>query len=114
MLFSLFARKHLNTTPDGKLEKWQASVRKKKPSNLKKKLTFLRDYQASGVSQLRWLNQLGCHGLLADEMGLGKTMQALALLKSTPTINLPDLVVCPASVVPVWIQEVKTHFPKSV
>jgi SNF2 family DNA or RNA helicase len=45
-------------------------------------------------------------------MGLGKTIQTLALIASSPRLELPDLVVCPASVVPVWEQEVATHFPK--
>ena len=112
MLFSLFARKHLRTRPDGDLEKWQSSIRKIKPSKLKKELSFLRAYQADAVTKFLWLHKLGCHGLLADEMGLGKTVQALALLKSAPNMNLPDLVVCPASVVPVWIQEVAKYFPQ--
>ena len=62
---------------DGDLEKWQSSIRKIKPSKLKKELSFLRAYQADAVSKFLWLHKLGCHGLLADEMGLGKTVQAL-------------------------------------
>ena len=58
------------------------------------------------------LHQLGCHCLLADEMGLGKTVQTLALLSSTHCDELPDLVTCPASVVPVWVKEAAKHFPK--
>jgi SNF2 family DNA or RNA helicase len=112
MLFSLFARKYLKTRPDGELAKWEASIRGVKHTKLKNKISFLRSYQKEGVSRLKWLNDLGCHGLLADEMGLGKTVQSLALLRSSKKLSLPDLVVCPASVVPVWIQEVATHFPE--
>jgi SNF2 family DNA or RNA helicase len=111
MLFSLFARKYLRTRPDGELAKWEAAIRGAKHTKLNSKFSFLRSYQKKGVSRLRWLNDLGCHGLLADEMGLGKTVQSLALLRSSKKLALPDLVVCPASVVPVWIQEVATHFP---
>ena len=50
---------------------------------------------------------LGCHVLLADEMGLGKTLQVLSLLHAKPVKNKPALVVCPASVVPVWQGEVE-------
>ena len=45
-------------------------------------------------------------------MGLGKTVQTLALLSSTHCDELPDLVTCPASVVPVWVKEAAKHFPK--
>ena len=111
MLFSLFARKYLRTRADGKLNEWQSSIRKIRPNKLDSNLSFLREYQLEGVSRLQWLHKLGCHGLLADEMGLGKTVQALAIIHSSPKSAHPDLVVCPASVVPVWVQEVETHFP---
>jgi SNF2 family DNA or RNA helicase len=52
-----------------------------------------------------------CHGLLADEMGLGKTLQVLSLLAARPSQDRPSLVVCPASVVPVWREEMAKFFP---
>ena len=45
-------------------------------------------------------------------MGLGKTVQTLALLHAKDSLELPDLVTCPASVVPVWQKEATKHFPK--
>ena len=45
-------------------------------------------------------------------MGLGKTMQTLALVASAGDADIPDLVICPASVVPVWQKEAEKHFPK--
>jgi SNF2 family DNA or RNA helicase len=45
-------------------------------------------------------------------MGLGKTVQTLALISQNTKQELPDLVTCPASVVPVWIREAKERFPK--
>ena len=56
---------------------------------------------------------LGTHPLLADEMGLGKTLQTLSLLLSAPS-DSPALVVCPASVVPVWVGEAARFFPGAV
>ena len=72
---------------------------------------FLRPYQKQGVAQIYALHQLGCHALLADEMGLGKTIQSLALLSKISPNESPDLVVCPASVVQVWVKEAKEKFP---
>ena len=112
MLFSLFARKYLKMNQDGELAKWQGKIRDLEKNKEETQIKFLRPYQRTGVSRIKLLHHLGCHTLLADEMGLGKTVQALAVLYSTEKSKLPDLVVCPASVVPVWIKEAKTHFPK--
>ena len=60
------------------------------------------------------LSEVGCHGLLADEMGLGKTLQVLSLLAARPIANQPSLIVCPASVVPVWREEITKFFPHLV
>jgi SNF2 family DNA or RNA helicase len=112
MLFSIFARKYLRARQDGKLADWQASIRQPKTNGIAKRFSFLRPYQKDGVAHLHALHKLGCHGLLADEMGLGKTVQTLALLVGNKEKELPDLVTCPASVVPVWIREAKERFPK--
>ncbi|MEC8013148.1 MAG: DEAD/DEAH box helicase [Verrucomicrobiota bacterium] len=111
MLFSLFARKYLKTRPDGKLADWEDSIRKLETNGVAKRLSFLRPYQKQGVAQIYALHQLGCHALLADEMGLGKTIQSLALLSKISLNESPDLVVCPASVVQVWVKEAKEKFP---
>ena len=112
MLFSLFARKYLNTRPDGKLADWQTNIQQPENENKKSKFSFLRPYQKDGIARLNSLHNLGCHGLLADEMGLGKTVQTLALISQNTKQELSDLVTCPASVVPVWIREAKERFPK--
>ncbi len=112
MLFSLFARKYLNARPDGKLADWQNAIMNPEKNGISKKFSFLRPYQKDGVAHLNALHKLGCHGLLADEMGLGKTIQTLALIAGSKQQSLPDLVTCPASVVPVWVREAKERFPQ--
>ncbi len=78
------------------------------PDNLPQ---YLRPYQAKGVTWLGRLCDLGSHPLLADEMGLGKTVQVLALLASRPA-GERSLIVCPASVIPVWLGEIKRFHPE--
>jgi SNF2 family DNA or RNA helicase len=78
------------------------------PDNLP---AHLRPYQAKGVTWLGRLCDLGSHPLLADEMGLGKTVQVLALLASRPA-GERSLIVCPASVIPVWLGEIKRFHPE--
>lgn len=73
--------------------------------------SYLRPYQAKGVAWLGRLCDLGSHPLLADEMGLGKTVQVLSLLASRPA-GERSLIVCPASVIPVWIGEIKRFHPE--
>lgn len=73
---------------------------------------YLRGYQKEGVAWLGKLEALGCHSLLADEMGLGKTLQILTHLSVRGALGgRPVLVVCPASVVPVWQAEIDRFFP---
>ena len=112
MLFSLFARKNFQTRQDGELAKWHSTIRNLEVKKPTFKIPFLRPYQVEGVTRINQLHSLGCHPLLADEMGLGKTIQALATLSTKANKLSSSLVVCPASVVPVWIKEVKS-FPKN-
>ena len=75
----------------------------------------LRTYQKEGFYWLYALESHGFGGLLADEMGLGKTIQIIALLakrKEEGNGCLTSLVVCPASLVYNWEQEIRRFAPK--
>ncbi len=65
----------------------------------------LRHYQQQGVSWLRFLQGAGLGGILADDMGLGKTLQTICVLGPR------SLVVCPTSVLPNWVAELKRFRP---
>ena len=81
------------------------------PASLK---GVLRKYQQTGYRWLRTLDEYGFGGILADEMGLGKTLQVIAVLlsaKQEVTDNLPSLVVCPASLVYNWEEELARFAP---
>ncbi|MDR3196664.1 MAG: DEAD/DEAH box helicase [Planctomycetaceae bacterium] len=94
-------------------------------SNVKKRITEARDYQApfpkGFVGDLRdyqtegyrWLARCAKWGVgccLADDMGLGKTVQALALLLLRADLG-PALVVAPTSVCFNWEREAKRFAP---
>jgi superfamily II DNA or RNA helicase len=111
MLLSLFARETRRVQVSPELEAWRDALFKPDWS-VDGLPPFLRPYQAQGVKWLRHLCECGCHGLLADEMGLGKTLQVLSLFSIRPSGERPNLIVCPASVVPVWKQEVTRFFPE--
>ena len=72
----------------------------------------LRSYQRLGTAWLYQLQQYRLGGILADDMGLGKTLQVLSLLVARPIAGKPHLIVCPASVVPVWREEIAKFFPQ--
>ena len=112
MLFSLFAKLPQNLRVDKELDRWKSTVDKFMAGKKSKLPALLRPYQESGVQWLANLATHGCHGILADEMGLGKTIQTLALMSAFPCKKLPHLVVCPASVAPVWVREAQTHYPE--
>ena len=74
----------------------------------------LRPYQREGLAWLQHLAGLGLGGVLADDMGLGKTVQAIAHLMAERDAGRADrasLVICPASVVQVWRDQVARHAP---
>ena len=108
MIFSLFGEQgaHLELGGGG-LEHWrkQMDFERSQAVGEVELPDFLREYQGHGVRWLANLQRHGCHGLLADEMGLGKTLQVLTLLKNFPIEGKQNLIVCPASVVPVWESE---------
>ncbi len=110
LVFSLFNDDRLTLSLGPEVEAWRQSVLAH-PTASPSLPEVLRPYQRRGVEWLHHLCAVGCHGLLADEMGLGKTLQVLALLAARPVEGRPHLVVSPASVVPVWREEMARFFP---
>ncbi|MFI5356246.1 MAG: DEAD/DEAH box helicase [Opitutales bacterium] len=110
LIFSLFNDARLKLTLSPEIEAWRQQVLAA-PSAPRPLPELLRPYQRRGVEWLGHLCDVGCHGLLADEMGLGKTLQVITLLATRPLADKPSLVVCPASVVPVWQEEIARFFP---
>ncbi len=83
------------------------------PSGLE---TVLRDYQKVGFQWFKTLAHYHFGGILADDMGLGKTLQSIAFLVSVlPEIRelkLPGIIVCPASLVYNWQNELQKFAPQ--
>ncbi|RGY97291.1 DEAD/DEAH box helicase [Clostridium sp. AM58-1XD] len=87
---------------------------------------ILRGYQKVGFRWLKTLDYYGFGGILADDMGLGKTIQVIALLldeegkhrnkeeesASGPADKKPSLIVCPASLVYNWENEIARFAPE--
>ena len=120
MVFSLFGQRGAELDLEQELQEWRSAFEPKQaefdellePDSEEVVLPdFLRPYQAHGVRWMANLRAQSCHGLLADEMGLGKTLQVLTLLNAYPVEGKDSLIVCPASVVPVWENEVKLWYP---
>jgi len=111
MIFSLFNDARLKLTLSQEMEAWRQRVLAA-PDSPPQMAAILRPYQRRGVEWMHHLCEVDCHGLLADEMGLGKTLQVLSLLAARPLKERPSLIVCPASVVPVWREEISKFFPE--
>ncbi|MDQ8209215.1 DEAD/DEAH box helicase [Coraliomargarita sp. SDUM461003] len=112
MVFSLFSERGAELDLEEELSEWRNHLLEQDCDDEKALPEFLRDYQAQGVRWMAKLRELGCHGLLADEMGLGKTLQVLTLLQYYPHAEKDSLIVCPASVVPVWESEARRWYPE--
>lgn len=70
----------------------------------------LKDYQIEGFE---WMsnreNSDESFGMLLDQTGVGKTMQMIALICDSYNVVTNTLIVCPASVVGVWKNEIMKH-----
>ena len=111
LIFSLFNDARLKLTLSPEIEAWRQQVLAPPPEPPVLP-EILRPYQRRGVEWMSHLCDVGCHGLLADEMGLGKTLQVLTVLATRRVADKPVLIVCPASVVPVWREEIAKFFPE--
>ncbi len=110
-LFSLFPDEKTDIELEGELLKWRSALLDSKGDG-EQWLDCLRPYQREGVQWMSRLLEHGCHCLLADEMGLGKTVQVIALMKDRLAAGKKALIVCPASVVPVWVSEFEKFAPE--
>ena len=72
----------------------------------------LRDYQITGYQWYKTMNYYQFGGILADDMGLGKTLQTLTFIKDEAKHSvLPNMVVCPSSLIYNWEDEIKKFVP---
>lgn len=79
----------------------------------------LRGYQKTGYRWLRTLDEYGFGGILADDMGLGKTLQVITFLmakkeevKKSEAYHALGLIICPASLVYNWENELQKFAPQ--
>ncbi|KAG0663192.1 hypothetical protein C6P45_000891 [Maudiozyma exigua] len=75
---------------------------------------LLFNYQKTCVQWLYELYQQGAGGIIGDEMGLGKTIQVIAFLAAlhhSGLLNGPVLIVCPATVMKQWVNELHHWWP---
>ncbi|WP_245562190.1 DEAD/DEAH box helicase [Niabella aurantiaca] len=74
----------------------------------------LRSYQQQGYEWMCLMADAGAGGCLADDMGLGKTLQAISFLTRIQEQfpGTQSLVVCPASLIYNWEQELKKFAPQ--
>lgn len=77
------------------------------PKNLEAEF---RPYQEEGFRWMAKLTEWGAGACLADDMGLGKTIQSIAILLLRAAKGA-SLVVCPASVLPNWVSELRRFAP---
>ncbi|MCI8410721.1 MAG: DEAD/DEAH box helicase family protein [Lachnospiraceae bacterium] len=79
---------------------------------------ILRSYQRKGYRWLRTIREYGFGGILADDMGLGKTLQVITLFEALKEEEKPKdilgLVICPASLVYNWENEIHKFAPNLV
>ena len=75
---------------------------------------ILRPYQAFGYKWLKTLESSGFGGILADEMGLGKTLEMISLLlyDKEQEQAAGSLIICPASLVYNWQEEIRRFAPQ--
>ena len=75
---------------------------------------IMRNYQIFGHRWLRTLEKYGFGGILADDMGLGKTIQVISVLSATKSEGEAgtSLVVCPASLIYNWLEELSRFSPE--
>jgi len=73
---------------------------------------LLRDYQKYGYQWLQTTREYGFNGILADDMGLGKTLQVLTLLNQIKKKGKTSLVICPASLILNWQDEINKFTPR--
>ena len=82
----------------------------------------LRGYQETGYRWLRLLDENGFGGILADDMGLGKTLQTITLFLADKLEHMERneeapataLVICPASLIYNWQEELERFAPQLV
>lgn len=82
------------------------------PENLER---ILRQYQKHGYIWLRTLADNGFAGILADDMGLGKSLQVITFLQEQieqAEKTYRALIVCPASLVYNWKNEIEKFAPQ--
>ncbi len=73
----------------------------------------LRPYQHKGFEWLTLLAEIGAGACLADDMGLGKTLQTITFLcrRQEQASDARHLIVCPASLIYNWKQELEKFAP---